>query len=292
MVEPKVPPPPPPFDMAKWKQADYAAGEAWEKERAYAAYRAGETALPTGAARTQGEIGQVIKATHERFVLTDGIILRGGVGTPVSYGQKAEDSYTGHSYGGQGLPAVKAVGLINTVLVWARDNTPLLTWMRDIGLIHNSASAAIFYEDKEFPPVYAGGPTTGDTVPLAPTSGTATNRGGPLVSLEHTILMPGGRGVSITAVQLSNLSEEVLSMRYVWVDLYLGHAELPYTRISAYPYGYPTISSPDFNMIQAGDIFRLALDQIDVPPGIRAELRIGVRSESGRYGEIAQEVVP
>jgi hypothetical protein len=222
MLEPKVPPPPPPFDMAKWKQPDYAAGEAWEARRqyreaaqAYAAYRAGERALPPGEVRTQGEIGQVLRAVDERFVLTDGIILRDGVGTPVSYGQKADESYTGHFYGGQGLPAVKAVGLINSVLVWVRDNTPLLEWMRDIGLIHNGASAAIFYEDKEFPRVFAADPTAGRSDPMAPASGTATDRGGPLVSLERTVLMPGGRGVSITAVQLSNQSEEDLGMRYV-----------------------------------------------------------------------------
>ncbi|HMK07629.1 MAG TPA: hypothetical protein VK449_01215, partial [Anaerolineales bacterium] len=47
-LEPKVPPPAT-LDLAKWKQADYAAGEAWEAGRkgregaaAYAAYRAGE----------------------------------------------------------------------------------------------------------------------------------------------------------------------------------------------------------------------------------------------------------
>jgi hypothetical protein len=41
-LEPKVPPRATPLDMAKLKQADYAAAEEWERERAYAVYRDGE----------------------------------------------------------------------------------------------------------------------------------------------------------------------------------------------------------------------------------------------------------
>ena len=37
MLEPEVPPPPPPFDLAKWKQQDYAAVEAREANLAYLA---------------------------------------------------------------------------------------------------------------------------------------------------------------------------------------------------------------------------------------------------------------
>ena len=48
ILDPKLPPPPPaplpPIDLAKWKQQDYAAEEAWERERAYATYREGERA--------------------------------------------------------------------------------------------------------------------------------------------------------------------------------------------------------------------------------------------------------
>ena len=35
-------PPPPPFDMAQWKQQDYAESARWEQQQAYQAYRQGE----------------------------------------------------------------------------------------------------------------------------------------------------------------------------------------------------------------------------------------------------------
>jgi len=44
MLEPEIPPPPPAFDLAKWKQKDYSAGEAWERERAYRQYHQRERA--------------------------------------------------------------------------------------------------------------------------------------------------------------------------------------------------------------------------------------------------------
>ncbi len=42
MLEPALPPEPPPFDLARWKQEDYAAGKGWERERAARIHREGE----------------------------------------------------------------------------------------------------------------------------------------------------------------------------------------------------------------------------------------------------------
>jgi hypothetical protein len=152
--------------------------------------------------------------------------------------------------------------------------------MRDRGWIHADASAAVFYEDKEFLPV------------LSPDPVAYPDREAPYEPFPRTVLAPGGQGLSITGVQLSNQSHEVLSIRSIRADLYTATADRPYRLIIGYPFDHPIIASPSYNLIQPGDMFRLSVDPIDIRPGTRAELHIGIRSESGRYGEIVQQIVP
>jgi hypothetical protein len=102
-LEPKVAPPPASLDMAKLKQADYAAGEAWEAGRqereaaqAYAAYRAGEVVseafrrrMPVEKPWWESALDWVDQHQVEIaigigvVVAVGAIVLTGGVGLPV-----------------------------------------------------------------------------------------------------------------------------------------------------------------------------------------------------------------
>ena len=114
-----------PPDWARWLPALwflwwlYCQLKGREALQAYAAFRAEETA--SVAREPPGGAGSTLVSSDEYFVLTGGIMLRGGIGAPPSYGQKAEESYTGHSYGGDAVPAVMALGLLKDALVWSRD---------------------------------------------------------------------------------------------------------------------------------------------------------------------------
>lgn len=59
------------------------------------------------------------------YELTEPIYLTGGPGVR-SYGEKAEDGWSKHSYGGSSLPGMKILGLLSLLLVWLRDNTGVI----------------------------------------------------------------------------------------------------------------------------------------------------------------------
>jgi len=252
---PPPPPPQPPFNLAKRKQQDYAAGVAWEQGRAareaakaYAAYRAGER-KSTPALGT----GPIIRRAYEDVVLTDAINLRGGIGSAVTYDQKAEESYTGHSYGGQALPVVRAVGLFKDALVYARDNTHLLDWMHKWGWINRDVSAGVYYRPVD---------------------------------------LPAGRGIAITAVDVRSTSPELLYTASVWVDVYSKGIEKPQS-VLAYPPSTPILSSPGYGEVSPGDMKRINFqEEVIVPPGGSAIVTITVQSEWDRWGSMSQEVQP
>ncbi len=98
--------------------------------------------------------------------------------------------------------------------------------------------------------------------------------------------------MSITAVQIENRSWEVLGIHYVRVDLHPMNSNQSYVSKLAYPFEHPIITSPEFNVVQPGDTFRLNIDPVDVPPKSVAKITIHVRSKSGRYGSTVQEIVP
>jgi hypothetical protein len=214
-----------------------------------------------------------IGASPEKFVVTKGIVLKGGPGSPISYARSAEETYTGHSYGGN-APAADRIGLLNDILVWIRDNTPLLD-----RVFPPEVNGVIFYQPKVFEPVIAPEPPPGfPRNPFLPQPG--------------SVLIPGGTGISITGVQIENHGWEVLGIQSVRVDLHPVNSNQSYRSILAYPFDYPIITSSEFNVVQPGDIFRLHIDPVDVPPESAAKVTIHVRSESGRYGSIVQEIVP
>jgi hypothetical protein len=252
----QVPPPPPTpepaWDMAAWKERDYAEMARWEQSQ-----------------------GLAWAASDERFVVSEGIVLKRGVGSPASYAQTAEETYTGYSYGGPESPITWLASLIPDAVVWIRDNTLLLDWMKNKGWVHADASATIFYKPTEFPPV---------TVPDLPPIGFPNN---PLLPTlpPGSVLIPGGQGITITAVQINNSSGEVLHIERVSVNV--GNEQ-----IKAFPFEYPTLVSPDYNSIQPGDIFRLNIEPIEIPPSTRAEVKIVVGSETGRWGIITQGISP
>jgi hypothetical protein len=161
-------------------------------------------------------------SADERFIATNDLILRGGIGSPPSYAQKAEDSYTGHSYGGESTVAMKAVGLLNYALVLAKDTTGILDWMVHQGWNHPDASGGIFYEEKEVEPV------------LSPDARTVPDRGAPFEPVPRTVIIPGGTGMNLTAIQLYNQTYEALGVRYVAVDVYRDGSSVP-SRTMAYP---------------------------------------------------------
>ena len=214
-----------------------------------------------------------IGASPEKFVVTKGIGLKGGPGSPISYASSAEETYTGHSYGGN-APAADRIGLLNDILVWIRDNTPLLD-----RVFPPEVNGVIFYQPKVFEPVIA----------LEPPPGFPRN---PFLPQPGSVLIPGGTGISITGVQIENHGGEVLGIQSVGVDLHPVNSNQSYRSILAYPFDYLIITSSEFNVVQPGDIFRLHIDPVDVPPESAAKVTIHVRSESGRYGSIVQEIVP
>jgi hypothetical protein len=72
------------------------------------------------------EISQVVEG--KEYQVTDVVYLKGGPGAK-SYGLKAEDGWSKHQYGGDSLPAMKIIGLMNDILVWIRDNTRIIELM-------------------------------------------------------------------------------------------------------------------------------------------------------------------
>ena len=50
----------PAFDMAKWKQQDYAESARWEQQQAYQRYRQGERADPQPATSSQNSLSKAL----------------------------------------------------------------------------------------------------------------------------------------------------------------------------------------------------------------------------------------
>lgn len=256
----------PPADWAKFLQQEYAAGVEW-----------GQTLAEREAAQARAT-GTTISAASESFVLTDALVLRGGAGSPQSYAQKAEETYTRHSYGGESPVVMKALGLLNNALVLARD-VGLLEFMVRQGWNHPDASGAIFYEKAGIPPV------------LYPDPSIVPDRGVPYEPVPRIVVVPGGTELTITAVQLYNQTYEPLSVRYVAVDVLSAGATQP-RRTMAYPLAAPILICGDVGEVGPGDLSRIALERTSVPPGSSATVTIGVVSESGRWGALRQEVSP
>ena len=125
--------------------------------------------------------------------------------------------------------------------------------MHDKGWIHADASAVILYKPESF---------------------------------------PSGQGISITAVNIMNTSHEVLYVESVWVDVASKGIE-DYQSILAYPPGHPILSSPGYGDVAPGEMSRrILLENALVPPGESVIVSIAVRSESGRWGVLTQEVQP
>jgi predicted double-glycine peptidase len=257
---PPATPPPPGVDRA---------------ERFFEANPPPEPAQQTTAASG----GSIITSAYEHFILTDDLILRGGVGSPVSYAQKAEGSYTGHSYGGQSPLPMKAVGLLNYALVLARDATSILDWMVEAGWNHPDASGTIFYEEKEIEPV------------LSPDPRLVPDRGVPYEPIHRSVIVPGGTAINATAVQLYNQSHEALIVQSVWVDVLPGGTSRRQSHL-VFPPGQPILACGDFGEVSPGDISRIGLDEAWVPPGSSATVTISVVSASGRWGTVKQDIAP
>ncbi|MEW6568433.1 MAG: hypothetical protein AB1449_09775, partial [Chloroflexota bacterium] len=107
-----------------------------------------------------------------------------------------------------------------------------------------------------------------------------------------TILDPGGRGLTITAVQVANSGNQVLHIRDVWIHVYDPLGNTPYRSLLAYPFDYPILTTPEFNHIQPGDLFRLNLEPFHVPPGSWARVEIALGSDTGAFGVVSVEVAP
>lgn len=195
------------------------------------------------------------RASDEKFIITKGIMLKGGVGSHSSYAQAAEETYTGHSSGGMESPLSAIVGLLCDVVVGLRDNTQILERSMNKGRIHASANAAIFYKYVDYP-------------------------------LDHAT-----PSVSLTAVQVQNYSQEVIGIQSIYIDFYLENTSEPYKSAKVFPVGYPILTRPGFNSIQPGDIFKVSMDPVLVYPSTRAEVQIHLRSETGRYGTIQQDII-
>jgi len=78
------------------------------------------------------------------YEITAPVYLKGGPGAK-SYGTKAEDGWSQHQYGGESTPAMKGFGLVNSILVWIRDNTRIIEKMGG----KPDAKAVIFYDKRE-----------------------------------------------------------------------------------------------------------------------------------------------
>jgi hypothetical protein len=82
MLEPQLPPAPPPLNLASWKQEDYKAGEAWEQERAYQEYRAGEHASlaipsPVEGDSSPGQDVDVARIIGGVILIIGGLLIAG-----------------------------------------------------------------------------------------------------------------------------------------------------------------------------------------------------------------------
>ena len=218
----------------------------------------------------------------EVWVCTDGIFLRGGAGTVRSYAQVAEESYRGHSYGGPPNASVSLPGLLVRVLTFLRDNTGLLDRMQARGWIHGDANAIIYDRHAGFEPVVAED--------FSQLTGV---RADPLASPPGTILVEGGQGIAITAIQVASQSYETLWVRSVSVNLYSELGGDPYEWIPVYPPDHPIITSPNYGQVDPDGLSaRITIDPVLVPPHTRAEVLIDLTSPSGRWGTIRQEIVP
>lgn len=214
--------------------------------------------------------------SDERFILTKGIVLRGGPGAPISYARQAEESYSGFSTSGAGVPLFELPSLINDVLVWIRDNTSLVE-----AINRPEVTGKIFYKPKIFEPVSIPETSTGilrSSNWLFPSSG--------------SLLFSGGKGISIVAVEITNHGGETLGIHHVQVNLSFVNSKESYESRTVYPFDHPIITSSNFNVIPPGSSFRLHIDPVDVRPDSKASVTIYVRSESGRYGQIIQEILP
>jgi len=83
-------------------------------------------------------------ADARKYEVTDVVYLKGGPGAK-SYGVKAEDGWSSHQYGGESLPGMKGLGLLNNILVWLRDNTKIIEVMGG----KPDAKALILYQENE-----------------------------------------------------------------------------------------------------------------------------------------------
>lgn len=254
-------------------------------------------ALSTGSdTLREGDVGEdqggmrepdtYLTAADEWTAWSDPVILRGGPGTSPTYAEVAEEGYRGHSGGGPPDPRVAVPGLFNRFLAWVRDTTPLMDWMVHWGWIRPDASAGATYRVTDVPPSVV------PDLSHLELPGFRWDAFGSTPPASGTVLDPGGRGLTITAVQVSNSGNQVLHIRDVWIDLYAAQGSTPYSSQLAYPFDYPILTVPDFNRIQPGDLFRLNLDSFQVPPGSRALVHVRLQSSTGGFGIASVEIAP
>ncbi|MEW6568872.1 MAG: hypothetical protein AB1449_12040, partial [Chloroflexota bacterium] len=196
---------PPSFDVGEWKRQEYTSLSN--------AHRGEDDSTARGMPSPTPEPDVFLMATDELIVWSDPVVLIGGPGTSPTYAQVAEESYRGHSGGGPPDPRVAVPGLFIQLLTWVRDATPLMDWMMDRGWIVPDARAGVSYRHTDIPPFIMPDLTHLDLPNVR------WDLIGSTPPPPGTILDPGGRGLTITAVQVANSGNQVLHIRDVWIHV-------------------------------------------------------------------------